>query len=146
LLLLHDDLADWAALHLDPGWLSHSLVRQIIASRIEAHKGHRWTGLAAFLDQWEVPEIQNLITEATADARPLPNPPQQLADVCLRLRNQAFERQMAALMLRLNQPDISEEDRLSLLRQQQELRALKRQPLAGDRATPGARPSPGAAT
>ena len=73
--------------------------------------------------------MQSLITEATAEPRPIPNPSQQLADVALRLRNQFIDRQLAALMQRANQPEISEAERHDLLRQQQELRRLKRQPM-----------------
>ena len=54
---------------------------------------------------------------------------QQLADVALRLRNQFIDRQLAALMQRANQPECAETERLDLLRQQQELRRRKRQPI-----------------
>lgn len=129
LLLLHDDLVVWATAHLDPGWILHPLTRQIIAQRLAAYANQTWTSLAAFLDECETPEMRSLITEATAEARPIPNPSQQLADVTLRLRNQFIDRQLAALMQRANQPQCSEADRLDLLRQQQELRQTKRQPI-----------------
>ena len=129
LLLLHDDLVGWAAAHLDPGWVQHPLARQIVAQRLAAHANQTWTSLAAFLDECETPEMQSLVTEATAEPRPIPNPSQQLADVALRLRNQFIDRQLAALMQRANQPESSEAERLDLLRQQQELRRLKRQPI-----------------
>ena len=73
--------------------------------------------------------LQSLITEATAEPRPIPNPSQQLVDVAFRLRNQFLDRQLAALMQRANQPESSEAERDGLLRQQQELRRLKRQPI-----------------
>jgi hypothetical protein len=130
LLLLHDDLADKAVAHLDPNWVQHPLVRQIVAQRLDAHKNQTWSCLAAFLDECATSEIRNLITEATAEERPLPNPSQQFTDVALRLRNQFIDRQMAALMQCANQPELAEAERLDLLRQQQELRSLKRQPLS----------------
>jgi DNA primase len=130
LLLQHDDLMAWAAAHLDPGWVQHALVREIASKRLAAHAKGTWTSLAAFLDECDTPELRNLVTEATAEPRPLPNPAQQLADVALRLRNQFIDRQSAALMQRANQPEVSEAERLDLLRQQQELRRLKRQPIA----------------
>jgi DNA primase len=129
LLLSHDDLVVWAAAHLDPGWVQHSVVRQIVAQRLAAHANQSWSSLAAFLDQCEVPQMRSLITEATADSRPIPNPSQQLSDVALRLRNQFLDRQLAALMQRANQPECGDAERLDLLRQQQELRSLKRQPI-----------------
>jgi DNA primase len=129
LLLSHDDLVVWAAAHLDPGWVQHSVVRQIVAQRLAAHANQSWSSLAAFLDQCEVPQMRSLITEATAEPRPIPNPSQQLSDVALRLRNQFLDRQLAALMQRANEPECGDAERLDLLRQQQELRSLKRQPI-----------------
>jgi DNA primase len=131
LLLLHDDVVAWAAAHLDPGWVQHSLVRQIITHRLAAHANQTWTSLAAFLDECETPEMRSLVTEATAEPRPIPNPSQQLPDLALRLRNQFIDRQLVALMQRANQPECNETERLDLLRQQQQLRQLKRQPING---------------
>jgi DNA primase len=133
LLLLHDGLVAWAAAHLDPGWVQHTVARQIVAQRLAAHANQTWTSLAAFLDGCDTPQMQSLVTEATAEPRPIPNPSQQLSDVTLRLRNQFIDRQLAALMHRASQPGTSEADRLDLLRQQQELRHLKRQPLQSAR-------------
>jgi DNA primase len=129
LLLSHDDLVEWAAAHLDPGWVQHSLVRQIVAQRLAAHANQSWSSLAAFLDECAVPEMRSLITEATTEPRPLPNPSQQLSDVAMRLRNQFLDRQLAAIMQRTNQPECSDAERLDLLHQQQELRRLKREPI-----------------
>jgi hypothetical protein len=70
-----------------------------------------------------------LVTEVVAADRPVPNPAQQLADVALRLRNQFIDRQLAQLTHRASQPEMPEADRLDLLRQQQELRSQKRNPL-----------------
>jgi DNA primase len=129
LLLVHDDLVAWAAAHLDPGWVQHPLVRQIVAQRLAAHVNQTWTSLTAFLEACDAPEMQSLVTEVTAEPRPIPNPPQQLSDVALRLRNQFLDRQLAALMQRANQPECGEAERADLLHQQQELRRLKRQPI-----------------
>jgi hypothetical protein len=106
-------------------------VRQIITQRLAAHANQTWTSLAAFLDECETPEMRSLVTEATAEPRPIPNPSQQLPDLALRLRNQFIDRQLAALMQRANQPECSEADRLDVLRQQQQLRQLKRHPING---------------
>jgi len=129
LLLLHDDLVDWAAAHLELAWIQHSLVRQIVAQRLEAHQNSSWNSLAEFLDNCSSPEMQNLITEAVAERRPVPNPAQQLADVAAWLRKQFIEQEMADLMQRVNQPGVSDGERLDLLRRQQELRTLKRMPM-----------------
>jgi hypothetical protein len=129
LLLLHDNLVDWAVAHLDPGWVQNPLAREVIARRLEANKTQTWTSLTAFLDQCASPEVRNMVAEVTVQERPLPNPAQQLADVALRLRNQFIERQVATSVQRASHPDTSEAERLDLLRQQQELRQLKRQPI-----------------
>src|ERR1019366_7380042 len=131
LLLQHDDLVAWAVAHLDPGWVQHSQVRQIISKRLSAHANNTWNSVAAFLDECDTPEMRSLVTEATAEPRPLPNPSQQLSDVALRLRNQFIDRQFATMMQRANRPDCAEAERLDLLHQQQELRRLKRQPIEG---------------
>jgi DNA primase len=130
LILLHDDLAAWAALHLDTSWILHPLVRQIIAQRLDAQANETWQSLGAFLDACDSNEMRNLITEAVAEERKIPNPEQQLTDVVKNLRNQFLDRQIAASVQRASQPDLMENERLQLLQQQQELRQLKRQPLS----------------
>jgi DNA primase len=129
LLLLHDELAGWAALHLDANWISHPLARQIVERRLAARTNESWRGLAALLDECETPEMRNLITEAVAEDRKFPNPEQQLADVFKTLRNQFLDRQIAGCVQRASQPEISESERLELLRRQQALRQQKQQPL-----------------
>ena len=129
LLLLHDDLVGWAALHLDINWISNPFVRQIVEKRLAAQTGETWKNLAAFLDECESSEMRALVTEAVAEDRKIPNPDRQLADVVTSLRNQFLDRQIAASIQRAGQPETSEADRMDLLRQQQELRQQKRAPL-----------------
>ncbi len=38
LLLLHENLVSWAALHLDTNWISHPVARQIVEQRLAAQK------------------------------------------------------------------------------------------------------------
>jgi DNA primase len=130
LLLLHDDLVAWAALHLDTNWILHPLVRLIAAQRLAAQKNESWTNLAAFLDECESQEIRSLVTEAVAEDRKIPNPETQLADVTLKLRNQFLDRQIATLTQKAAQPEISETGKIELLREQQKLREQKRAPLS----------------
>jgi DNA primase len=42
LLLAHDELAAWAMPHLDPNWVLHPLVRQVIEARLNARKNQSW--------------------------------------------------------------------------------------------------------
>lgn len=129
LLLLHDDLVGWAAAHLDPAWVQHPLARQIVAQRLAAHANQTWISLAGFLDECAGLEMRSLVTEATTELRPIPNPAQQLNDIATRLRNQCIDRHLAALMQRAHQPEVNETERNQILRRQQELRQLKRQPV-----------------
>jgi DNA primase len=129
LLLLHDELASWAALHLDANWILHPLVRQIVEQRLDAQTNESWKNPAAFLDKCETPEMRNLVTEAVAEDRPIPNPEQQLADVALRLRNQFLDRQIMACVQRAGLPETSETDRMELLHRQQDLRRQKHAPI-----------------
>ena len=130
ILLLHEDLVDWAADHLDPNWVQHSLARKIVELRLSARLNQSWQGLAGFIVECDNVEAQNIITSLAAEERAVPNPTQQLSDIALRLRNQAIDRELAALSQKVNQPQTSESERLELLRQQQELRTAKRQPLS----------------
>ena len=129
LLFVHEDLADWCVSHLEQNWIVHPLVRQIVAGRLEAQRDGKWIGLGAFLDTCAVPEMRNLIAEVATEGRPIPNPTQQLVDIVLRLRNQFIDRQLATLLQQTNLPETDDATKVELLRQQQELRNLKRQTL-----------------
>lgn len=129
LLLMHEELAATAALHLNPDWIQHSLVREIISRRIAAQQTQTWQGLAAFLDECEADAARSLITEAATEERKLPNPELQLSDLTLKLRNQYFDRQIADLTQKMSQPDMPDEEKLGLMRERQTLRDQKRAPL-----------------
>jgi DNA primase len=128
LILLHEDTVDWIRAHLDTNWVQHQPVREIVTLRMAAGAEGGWQGVAAFLTQCNG-EMRNLITESIADERPIPNPSQQLSDILLRLRNQFIDRQLAALTHRTSQPETTDDARLEMMREQQTLRQLKRQPL-----------------
>jgi hypothetical protein len=61
-----------------------SASRRIVLQRLAAQTNENWKSLAAFLDECETPEMRNLVTEAVAEDRKIPNPEQQLA---MSLRN-----------------------------------------------------------
>jgi len=129
LLLQHDDLVRWVALHLDVHWISHAQVRQLVDLRLAAQEHETWHSLADFLDACESADQRSLITEAVADDRKIPNPEIQLADMILKLRNQFLDRQIAALNQKISQPEANEGDRVALLREQMNLKEQKRLPL-----------------
>jgi DNA primase len=130
LLLLHDDLVAWAALHLDVNWILHPHVRQIVSQRLAAQTNETRQSLGAFLDAFDSAEMRNLVTEAVAEERKIPNPETQLVDVTLKLRSQFLDRQITVLTQKVSQPEISESDKIELLHEQQKLREQKRAPLS----------------
>lgn len=135
LLLLHDELVGWTALHLAVNWIAHPLVRQIVVQRLDAQAHENWQSLGAFLDACDSAEMRSLVTEAVAEERKLPNPETQLADVTLKLRNQFLDRRIAALTTQASQPELAGDASLKLLQEQQALRALKRRPLEAEPPT-----------
>jgi DNA primase len=138
ILLLHEDLVEWTAKHLELDWLKHAVTRKIVELRFMAQLNQSWGNLAGFLAECEDEHARNLITSLATDERSVPNPKQQLADIVLRLRNQFIDRQVAASMQKANQAETTESEKMDLLRQQQELRAAKRQPLAEQARLAGA--------
>jgi DNA primase len=129
LLLLHDDLARWAALHLDMNWIAHPQIRQLVDLRVAAQEHETWHSLAEFLDSCESAEQRGLITEAVAADRKIPNPETQLADVALKLRNQFLDRQIGALTQKISSPETADAEKIQLLHEQQQLKQQKRAPL-----------------
>jgi DNA primase len=130
LLLLDDELLPWAGAHLDLNWLQHSTVRQIISLRLAVGRDGASRNITTLLAELEDATARGLITEAVSEQREIPNRVQQLADILKRLRDQFIDRQLVVLGQRLAQPDLTDSDRVNLIKQQQELRQLKRQLLA----------------
>ena len=130
LVLRHDAGLEWLVAHLDANWIQHPLVKDITARRMKAQREGTWRSAGLFLDEFESAQCRSLITECISDEREIPNPDQQLADITLRLRNQFVDQQMAALMHHLSQPETPESEHSELLRQREEWRMFKRQPLA----------------
>lgn len=129
LVFQHEELLAWVERYLDAEWIANPLAREAVSRRLQAHRDQSWTNLGAFLDTCSSAEIQSLVTEASAEERPIPNPGQQLTDVVTRLRNQFIDRKLQALLQRAGQPEVGESERLELLREQQRLRQLKRETL-----------------
>jgi len=130
LALRHDAGMDWLCAHLDPNWIQHPNVKDILTRRLKAHAAGTWRSVGLFLDEFESAAVRGLITELISDEREIPNPDQQLADLTLRLRNLFVDRQMAMLTQRLSQPEANESEHVELMREQQQWRQYKRQPLA----------------
>lgn len=136
LLFLNDEFAGWLALHLDPEWVRHRGVRDLVESSIHHHQAGTWVSPAAFLGDLTDPNLRSLASEAMSDNRPIPNPEQQLSDLTLRLRNAWIDQQMAQVTAQAALPGISDADRTALLHHLQELRRFKRGTLTA-RISPG---------
>jgi DNA primase len=130
LTFLNDELANWARKHLDLAWVQHRAVREILSAWLEPRAPHGDTSAASLLAQVENPASRSLVTAAIAETHNIPNAEQQLRDVVLRLRNLAIDKQIAALSHRASDPKASDEQRIQYLREQQQLRLAKREPLA----------------
>ncbi len=129
LLFIHEELAAWAVSHLEPNWILHPLVRQVVADRLSAQRNGSWQNLTAFLDKCDSTEARSLATEAAAESRIIPNPEKQLTDLVTILRNQFLDREIAALPQRAAQPGVPEAEKIALLQRREELRRQKTGPL-----------------
>ena len=139
LLLQHDELVGWAALHLDANWIVHPLLRQIVEKRLAAQTNGTWKNLAAFLDECESSEMRSLITEAATTERKIPDPEKlfkgnsALSDkrgLLQQLRDEFIDRQFALVTSKLGKPETFEGEHVALMRQRDNLRQQKRTPLA----------------
>jgi DNA primase len=129
ILLLHDELLDWARAHLHPEWIENPLAREIVQHRL-AHDDGQPVQPAAILHRINSDQSRSLITEALAEERDIPRPDQQLIDLTTRLRNASLDRELATINQALGQPDLSSEHKNSILLEMSTLRAAKRGPLA----------------
>ncbi|HTV39485.1 MAG TPA: DNA primase [Candidatus Sulfotelmatobacter sp.] len=129
LLFLNDAVVAWAVLHLDLSWVPSKLIRAAIEYRLEGEKAKSWN-LASFLSDFESSEVRSFITEAIAENPQIPNVERQIADVILKLRNQALDRHVAALTQKAGLPETPDQERVELLRRREELRKQKASPLA----------------
>jgi DNA primase len=129
-ILLHQpDLRAWAVEQLAPEWVEHPAARVVVDALFAAQHAGRAADAPALLAAVTDEGARLLITASAALDRPIPNPGVQLADVITRLRNLHIESHRATLRRRMADPAVDEEERLALLREDSELRALKQQPV-----------------
>lgn len=129
LLFSSDENARWFATYLDPNWVSNPHVRNIVVRRLQAVAKEEWEGVAAFLAGCTTESERDLVTEAAAVDRPLPDPDRQLQDVTRALRNQFIDNQLVLLRQRASAPEATEAARLDALRQYQDLVLMRAKPL-----------------
>jgi DNA primase len=129
LIFLNDDHLPWVAQHLQLDWIQHSEVRRLVSLRLDLAATNPDFPAGSILSSIHENSTRSLITEVLAEERPIPQPQQQLLDILTRLRNEAIDKKVAALLQRSVHPGISEEEQNKLLLEQSELRRLKKEPL-----------------
>jgi DNA primase len=129
LLFSDDHLARTLAVILDRDWVQHPLAHRLVALRLDLEADDAWHGLADFLTSCEDEALRQLASEVATLDRVIPNREQQLLDVVKTLRNQALDREMAAVMQQIGQPAVTDEERLALVLRTEALRQQKLQPL-----------------
>lgn len=133
LMLAEPEALDWATAHLDPNWISHPTARRITELRLARGglHGETNTDISGLLEGLGGDEFaRSLVTEAASERRTVRDLPVQLEQSTRRLRDAWLDRQIQSLHAQLSDAGLPEEQRLDALRQQQALRAWKRQPLA----------------
>lgn len=141
LLLESDTFVVWLSNTMSSAWLVNPIAKEIFDRRMQLHRSNQWGGITKFLN--EVGDFQPIITkiltgelvERGADGtRFTPRKGSdfsetQILDIVRRLRDQYLDRQLTSLSMRISHPETSDDQKLELLREQQELKQLKRQPL-----------------
>ncbi len=72
LLLLQDDLCEWAVAHLDPRWIQHSTVRDLVLRRLQAPRAETQAGATGLISELADDQARSLVTEALAESQPFP--------------------------------------------------------------------------
>jgi DNA primase len=147
-----DQQMQWLANTLRLEWLTHFGVRQIVAHRLTAYADNHWAGPAQLLGELSDDATRSLCTQAMAESDRMLATPQpregedaaraariqaerekarvaMLRDVLTRLRNDFIDRRMTELNRELNTPHLEDSEQNALLREREQLRQQKKQPL-----------------
>ncbi|MBI4325289.1 MAG: DNA primase, partial [Chloroflexi bacterium] len=128
LLLLDEEHTEWVAAHLDVEWLQDPAVKRIVSLRLQAHRTHAWTGVAAFLETLTDAPAQSLVSEAVCEQRAISNVEELLKGrpgspgVLERLREKFIERRLAELTRQAGSPGLSDAEKMRIFQQQNHLR------------------------
>jgi DNA primase len=135
LLLEGDEFAEWVATYLDPTWISHPIVREIVNARLAAHASGTWPGVATWLTTTGNPQWQAYVAESLSDPNRVPKPEETLKGSQIRagtvqnLRDRYIEQQMAALQQRSLRRELSDDERFAIYGEKEKLRKMIGQPL-----------------
>ena len=129
LLLLDDELPEWASRHLDLEWVQHPVVRQIISARLKIQPDGQRPAVTGLLAELEEGAARSLVTEAVSEPREIPNRARQLPDVVRRLRDEFINTELRRIGRTFANPDLPDEERIVLTTRKLELLQLKSRPL-----------------
>ncbi len=121
--------ADWTL--LDPSdWLNadlleNAIVREIILTHATALTKDEWDGGSPLLDRLESSHARNILTELLSDQREQKDVDAKLKDALTGLQGQHIDRKLAQIGGRIKQPGATEEEKLILLKEWNELRMQK---------------------
>lgn len=124
-------LAEWIFQHLDMEWVQHPVVKQALLFRWDCLLEDRPFEVGRLLDAVQDTAAANWISEAAMadELRKVSHPQRLLADILLRLRNDAIQRQVQQIDIALGNPQLEEKKQNDLCEELQELQKMKRQPL-----------------
>ncbi len=128
-LFLEECDPEYIQRHLDPNWIEHAGVKEIVQCYLSARQTDSSVQPAGLLGALSNDATRALLTESLADARPIPHAAQQLQDVLVHLRNRLLDQQLVRLTQALDNPELSENQRVDLITQYTMLRQQKQQPL-----------------
>lgn len=129
IVFTHEECVPWLEENLRMEWIQNATARELVRRRLQAWKEGTWTSLPGFLESLESPDLAGLLTEISAQDKAIDTPGTQLLDIATRLRNQFLDVELWALKNRAGQQQLSDEDRVQILQEQQRLRAAKKEEL-----------------
>jgi hypothetical protein len=135
-MLAGDEHCEWLAQNLQLAWIEHSLVRQIVAKRVEAHQNQSWLGVPTLLQECGSEAAQQLITRAVAESLSNEDLGKNLMETVLRVRNDFIERELKLLTQRRLQAGLTDDEGVEIEKRKMELRRLKSQALHHEPAFP----------
>ena len=127
LALIDRDSTEWLEAHLDPDWVAHPAVREILQQHFALTAESPEARIPELLGALNADAFKRLATEAVTDGRTIPDPAKQLRDIVLRLRNQFIERRLGGIKRELT--GASDEQLAKLLAERAQLKELTRHPL-----------------
>lgn len=129
LVLQNEAAALYVARGLDPAWIQHAGVRDVLARHSEGLASGRPVTVAGLVDALEGSPLVALMTEAAGDSHDLEHPERQVVEVLRRVRDAALDREAAVLNRRVADPATPESEREDCLRRKHTLILAKRQPM-----------------